>query len=93
MSAPAAHGRALAAAARRPARPPRGGVDPVFAQIWQHAERLGLNQSQLAARAGVPHSLVSDLVAGRRGTTTFTALLLAGAVGCRIDVVPDGGAG
>lgn len=92
MSAPAAHGRALAEA-RRPGRPPRTprNVDPVIAAIWAAAQTAGMTRAALAERAGVDPDTVGLLVAGRRGGSLHTARMLAAAVGCRLAVVPDDG--
>lgn len=79
-------GRAL----RRTDQPLNPHVDPYFAQIWARARALGMNQRQLADRAGVPHSVVSALLAGRHGMTTPTGDRLAAAVGGRLGLVHDG---
>lgn len=72
---------------RRTDLPLGPGVDPIFALIWEQARRLGLNQLQLATASGVAHGHVSQLIAGKTGLTTFTAALLADAVGLRLAVV------
>lgn len=74
-------------APRRTHLPLGPGVDPIFALIWEQALRLGLNQFQLATAAGVAHSHISQLISGKTGLTTFTAALLADAVGLQLAVV------
>ena len=75
---------------RRSGLPLPPGVDPLFARLWLLARRQGLNQRELAERAGVSHRVISRLLAGDGGMTTFTAAGLADAVGCEIAIVPKG---
>lgn len=44
-------------------------------------EPLGMSQSQLAEKAGVPPMRISEILRGRRGITADTALGLAEALG------------
>lgn len=73
---------------RRTKLPPQPAVDPVFDRIWAVARAQGLNQKQLADRAGLGHASVSRLLAGANGMTTYTAAELAAAVGYEITALP-----
>jgi transcriptional regulator with XRE-family HTH domain len=49
-----------------------------------------LDQSELATRAGIHQTHVSNLERGKRGTTTDTVEKLAAALGCTVgDLMPD----
>ena len=67
----------------RPAALPRHRPPTPPGQILaqEFLEPLGLSQSDLATRMGIPVQRVNQIVRARRGITAETALLLAEALG------------
>jgi transcriptional regulator with XRE-family HTH domain len=60
-------------------------------RLRRYRERLELSQNQLAKRAGVPQSTISDIEAGKAtGVTLETVMKLARALGRTVDELAAG---
>lgn len=57
-----------------------------MAQILRHRKRLKLSQAELAERAGIGRSMLSQLETGKKPVGADTLERLASALGCRVEV-------
>lgn len=59
-------------------------------KVRQYRDRRGMTQGELAEKAGVTQSFISDMEGNKKAPSTRTMILIAEALGVKLDALLEG---